>query len=163
MPPLWLKICGQIGPTGTYNRKPLAAWFSDLLLRTKQLKARYLVITPSYQAAQGVARPLEPAYYLLLTTYYLLLTTYCLLLTANYLLLTAYYLLLTTYCLLLTAYYLLLTTYYFPGLIFLNQKDFVDPSKVPTKELPEIEIELSSGEVQAKIRDWALPLQVSRW
>lgn len=39
MPPLWLKICGQIGPTGTYNRKPLAAWFSDFLLRTKQLKA----------------------------------------------------------------------------------------------------------------------------
>ena len=64
---------------------------------------------------------------------------------------------------LLTAYCLLLTTYYFQGLIFLNQKDFVDPSKVPTKELPEIEIELSSGEVQAKIRDWALPLQVSRW
>ena len=91
MPPLWLKICGQIGPTGTYNRKPLAAWFSDLLLRTKQLKARHLVITPSYQAAQGVARPLEPAYYLLLTTYYLLLTAYCLLLTTYYLLLTAYY------------------------------------------------------------------------
>ena len=39
VPPLWLKICGQIGPTGTYNRKPLSAWFSDLLLRVKQLKA----------------------------------------------------------------------------------------------------------------------------
>ena len=38
MPPLWLKICGQIGPTGTYNRKSLASWFADLLLRVKQLR-----------------------------------------------------------------------------------------------------------------------------
>ena len=38
MPPLWLKICGQIGPTGTYNRKSLSSWFADLLLRVKQLR-----------------------------------------------------------------------------------------------------------------------------
>ena len=38
VPPLWLKICGQIGPTGTYNRKSLSAWFLDLLARQKQLK-----------------------------------------------------------------------------------------------------------------------------
>jgi hypothetical protein len=38
VPPAWLKVCGQIGPTGTYNRKPLGLWFSDLLLRQKQLK-----------------------------------------------------------------------------------------------------------------------------
>ena len=43
VPPLWLKICGQIGPTGTYNRKPLSAWFTDLLLRVKQLKVRVRV------------------------------------------------------------------------------------------------------------------------
>ena len=38
VPPLWLKMCAQIGPTGTYNRKNLANWFIDLLLRVKQLK-----------------------------------------------------------------------------------------------------------------------------
>jgi len=38
VPPLWLKMCGQIGPTGTYSRKTMAAWFVDLLLRVKQLK-----------------------------------------------------------------------------------------------------------------------------
>jgi dynein heavy chain len=38
VPPLWLKTCGQIGPTGTYNRKSLSAWFTDLLSRTKQLR-----------------------------------------------------------------------------------------------------------------------------
>ena len=38
VPPLWLKMCGQIGPTGTYNRKNLGNWFIDLLLRVKQLK-----------------------------------------------------------------------------------------------------------------------------
>ena len=38
VPPLWLKMCAQIGPTGTYNRKNLANWFLDLLLRVKQLK-----------------------------------------------------------------------------------------------------------------------------
>jgi len=38
VPPLWLKMCGQIGPTGTYNRKTLGSWFVDLLLRVKQLK-----------------------------------------------------------------------------------------------------------------------------
>ena len=38
MPPSWLKTCGQIGPTGTYNRKNLGNWFVDLLLRVKQLK-----------------------------------------------------------------------------------------------------------------------------
>ncbi|KAL3927056.1 MAG: hypothetical protein SGPRY_002999 [Prymnesium sp.] len=38
VPYLWLKLCGQMGPTGSYNRKPLSAWFSDLLLRVKQLK-----------------------------------------------------------------------------------------------------------------------------
>ena len=39
VPPLWLKMCGQIGPTGTYNRKSLSSWFADLLLRYKQLRA----------------------------------------------------------------------------------------------------------------------------
>jgi len=38
VPPLWLKMCAQIGPTGTYNKKNLANWFLDLLLRVKQLK-----------------------------------------------------------------------------------------------------------------------------
>ena len=38
VPPLWLKMCGQIGPTGTYSRKTMSAWFVDLLLRVKQLK-----------------------------------------------------------------------------------------------------------------------------
>ena len=38
VPPLWLKMCAQIGPTGTYNKKNLGNWFIDLLLRFKQLK-----------------------------------------------------------------------------------------------------------------------------
>ena len=38
VPPLWLKMCAQIGPTGTYNRKSMSAWFADLLLRVKQFK-----------------------------------------------------------------------------------------------------------------------------
>ena len=38
VPPGWLKICGQIGPTGVYNRKPLGLWYSDLLQRHKQLR-----------------------------------------------------------------------------------------------------------------------------
>ena len=38
VPPAWLKVCGQIGPTGTYNRKPLGLWFADLLVRYRQLK-----------------------------------------------------------------------------------------------------------------------------
>jgi len=38
VPPLWLKMCGQIGPTGTYNRKNMANWYIDLLDRYKQLK-----------------------------------------------------------------------------------------------------------------------------
>ena len=38
VPNLWLKLCGQVGPTGAYNRKSLAAWFLDLLARVKQLK-----------------------------------------------------------------------------------------------------------------------------
>lgn len=37
VPPAWLKVCGQIGPTGTYNRKPLGLWFVDLLARHRQL------------------------------------------------------------------------------------------------------------------------------
>ena len=50
VPPLWLKMCGQIGPTGTYNRKSLSAWFADLLLRVKQLKGwsdNALILPPS--------------------------------------------------------------------------------------------------------------------
>jgi dynein heavy chain len=50
VPPLWLKMCAQIGPTGTYNRKTLAAWFADLLLRVKQFKAwsdQALLLLPS--------------------------------------------------------------------------------------------------------------------
>merc|ERR1712151_527281 len=38
VPPAWLKICGQIGPTGSYNRKNLASWWADLQLRWKQLE-----------------------------------------------------------------------------------------------------------------------------
>jgi len=38
VPPNWLKTCGQIGPTGTYNRKNLSAWYSDLQLRWAQLE-----------------------------------------------------------------------------------------------------------------------------
>ena len=50
VPPLWLKMCAQIGPTGTYNRKNLGNWFIDLLLRVKQLKLwsdQALVLPPS--------------------------------------------------------------------------------------------------------------------
>merc|ERR1719160_1747670 len=36
--PNWLKTCGQIGPTGTYNRKTLASWYADLQLRWAQLE-----------------------------------------------------------------------------------------------------------------------------
>jgi len=38
VPPNWLKTCGQIGPTGTYNRKNLSAWYVDLKLRWAQLE-----------------------------------------------------------------------------------------------------------------------------
>ena len=38
VPPIWLKTCGQIGPTGTYNRKSLSAWYADLKLRWAQLE-----------------------------------------------------------------------------------------------------------------------------
>jgi dynein heavy chain len=38
VPPIWLKTCGQIGPTGTYNRKTLSSWYEDLKLRWKQLE-----------------------------------------------------------------------------------------------------------------------------
>jgi len=38
VPPIWLKTCGQIGPTGTYNRKTLSAWYEDLKLRWAQLE-----------------------------------------------------------------------------------------------------------------------------
>jgi dynein heavy chain len=37
VPTSWLKACGQWGPTGSYNRKPLMAWFADMGLRDKQL------------------------------------------------------------------------------------------------------------------------------
>lgn len=37
VPPNWLKICGQIGPTGNYNRKNLANWFVNLKERFAQL------------------------------------------------------------------------------------------------------------------------------
>merc|ERR1719446_398286 len=38
VPPNWLKTCGQIGPTGTYNRKSLSSWFADLQMRWEQLE-----------------------------------------------------------------------------------------------------------------------------
>jgi len=38
VPPNWLKTCGQIGPTGTYNRKSLSSWYTDLQLRWQQLE-----------------------------------------------------------------------------------------------------------------------------
>eukprot|EP00306_Pavlova_sp_CCMP459_P002806 CAMPEP_0185179034 /NCGR_PEP_ID=MMETSP1139-20130426/31803_1 /TAXON_ID=298111 /ORGANISM="Pavlova sp., Strain CCMP459" /LENGTH=3023 /DNA_ID=CAMNT_0027744869 /DNA_START=1 /DNA_END=9072 /DNA_ORIENTATION=+ len=37
VPPNWLKACGQIGPTGNYNRKNLADWFVNLKERYQQL------------------------------------------------------------------------------------------------------------------------------
>ena len=37
VPAGWLKVCGQAGPTGSYNRKTLVTWFADLVLRDKQL------------------------------------------------------------------------------------------------------------------------------
>jgi len=39
VPPNWLKTCGQIGPTGTYNRKSLSSWYEDLKMRWAQLEA----------------------------------------------------------------------------------------------------------------------------
>jgi len=38
VPPIWLKTCGQIGPTGSYNRKTLSSWYADLKLRWAQLE-----------------------------------------------------------------------------------------------------------------------------
>jgi len=38
VPPSWLKTCGQIGPTGTYNRKNMSNWQEDLRLRWIQLE-----------------------------------------------------------------------------------------------------------------------------
>jgi len=38
VPPNWLKTCGQIGPTGTYNRKSLSSWYADLQFRWAQLE-----------------------------------------------------------------------------------------------------------------------------
>jgi len=38
VPPNWLKTCGQIGPTGSYNKKNLSSWYSDLQLRWLQLE-----------------------------------------------------------------------------------------------------------------------------
>jgi len=60
VPPLWLKMCGQIGPTGTYNRKSLSSWFADLQLRVKQLRAfvdASLVLPPSVWIA-GLFNPM---------------------------------------------------------------------------------------------------------
>mmetsp|Transcript_9859 Transcript_9859/g.28975 ORF Transcript_9859/g.28975 Transcript_9859/m.28975 type:complete len:815 (+) Transcript_9859:3-2447(+) len=37
VPPNWLKMCGQIGPTGNYNRKNLADWYVNLKERHAQL------------------------------------------------------------------------------------------------------------------------------
>jgi len=38
VPPNWLKTCGQIGPTGSYNKKNLSSWYADLQLRWAQLE-----------------------------------------------------------------------------------------------------------------------------
>merc|ERR1719446_367879 len=38
VPPNWLKTCGQIGPTGSYNKKTLSSWYADLQLRWLQLE-----------------------------------------------------------------------------------------------------------------------------
>jgi len=63
VPPLWLKICGQIGPTGTYNRKSLTAWFADLLLRVKQLRewmeaSNQLTVPPASVWIAGLWNPM---------------------------------------------------------------------------------------------------------
>ena len=49
VPPGWLKTCGQMGPTGTYNKKTLSAWFADLVLRHKQFatwSSNALIVPP---------------------------------------------------------------------------------------------------------------------
>ena len=38
VPPNWLKTCGQIGPTGSYNKKSLSSWYADLTLRWLQIE-----------------------------------------------------------------------------------------------------------------------------
>jgi dynein heavy chain len=50
VPPLWLKMCAQIGPTGTYNKKSMSSWFADLVLRHKQFgtwSSNAMIVPPS--------------------------------------------------------------------------------------------------------------------
>jgi len=46
VPPNWLKTCGQIGPTGSYNKKNLSSWYADLQLRWLQLEEWSSPATP---------------------------------------------------------------------------------------------------------------------
>lgn len=46
VPPNWLKTCGQIGPTGSYNKKNLSSWYADLQLRWQQLEEWSSPATP---------------------------------------------------------------------------------------------------------------------
>merc|ERR1711972_541212 len=57
VPPAWLKICGQIGPTGSYNRKNLASWWADLQLRWKQLEEWQAPTKPVEQLVPSVWYP----------------------------------------------------------------------------------------------------------
>ena len=51
VPPNWLKTCGQIGPTGSYNKKSLSSWYADLTLRWLQLEI--------WSSAERCSGPLE--------------------------------------------------------------------------------------------------------
>jgi len=37
VPDEWLRACGQMGPTGSYNRRPLSTWYADLMQRDRHL------------------------------------------------------------------------------------------------------------------------------
>jgi len=54
VPPNWLKTCGQIGPTGTYNRKSLSSWYADLQLRWLQLEVWSAPTKPVEQCPPSV-------------------------------------------------------------------------------------------------------------
>jgi dynein heavy chain len=54
VPPNWLKTCGQIGPTGTYNRKNLTSWYVDLQARWAQLEVWSAATKPVEQLPPSV-------------------------------------------------------------------------------------------------------------
>jgi len=60
VPPNWLKMCGQIGPTGNYNRKNLADWFVNLKERHVQLEewAKDPAVRPPSVWISGLFNPM---------------------------------------------------------------------------------------------------------